>query len=344
MEALSLTESSPGLHLAGDPMTCFGCGKEINVFEQLTCARCNKAIFCKEGCYKEDHPCDPHPLWESMVTVKGAHYYKLNGLLHTPKETQELNENIERYNALDLKKRDRNAQYAQWEREIDAKSEIKQIVSTIIFIKIQEKLRNLNSNTAQECVTLMRQHFDKSIQQMSMRDERDRYTNNFAWVYITMELLDQIVKFVGKCKILEVAGGNGLLGSLLLSLGCHITITDLFTGHYKYIGTTCKDKRRRFSLYIEEISGPKAVMKYRDANVLLLCWPPQDSMAYKCLSNFKGNKVVFIGEYDGYQVSLNGDANFFSLLKMDWDVEKIIITNWYGIHDELFLYSRKELS
>ena len=338
MEALTLTESSPGLHLPCDPMTCVGCGKEINVSEQLTCARCNKAIFCEKGCWR-DHHCVQHPLWRSMETIRATNY-KLNGLLHTPKETQELNENIERYNALDLKKRDRNAQYAQWEREIDAKSEIKQIVSTI-----QEKLRNLNSNTAQECVTLMRQHFDKSICKMvPMYDERDRYTNNFAWVYITMELLNQIVKFVGKCKILEVAGGNGLLGSLLLSLGCHITITDLFTGHYKYIGTTCKDKRRRFSLYIEEISGPKAVMKYRDANVLLLCWPPQDSMAYKCLSNFKGNKVVFIGEYDGYQVSLNGDANFFSLLKMDWDVEKIIITNWYGIHDELFLYSRKEPS
>jgi len=338
MKVLALTEGSPGLHLAGDPMTCFGCGKEINVFDQLTCARCNTTIFCKEGCYKEDHPCDPHSLWESMVTVKGAHYYKLKGLLHTPTETQELNENIERSNVLALKRRDRNAQYAQWEREIDAKSEIKQIVFTI-----QEQLRNLNSNTAQECVTLMRQHFDKSIR-IAMREERNRYTKNFAWVYITMELLDQIVKFVGKCKILEVAGGNGLLGSLLLSLGCHITITDLFTGGYINISTSYKDKRRRFSPYIEEISGPNAVMKYQDANVLLLCWPPQDNMAYNCLKLFRGNKVVFIGEYDGYEVSLNGDASFFSLLKKEWNVEKIIITNWYGIHDELFLYSRKEPS
>lgn len=326
MEALLLTEGSPGLHLGCDHLVCFGCGKKINVSGQLTCARCNKAIFCEKGCWR-DHHCVQHPLWRSMETIRATNY-KLNGLLHTPKETRELNENIERYNVReDLR-----------ERETDAESE--QIVSTI-----QEKLRENNSNTAQECIDLMRQHFDKSICKMvPMYDERDRYTNNFAWVYITMELLNQIVKFVGKCKILEVAGGNGLLGSLLLSLGCHITITDLFTGHYKYIGTTCKDKRRRFSPYIEEISGPKAVMKYRDANVLLLCWPPQDSMAYKCLSNFKGNKVVFIGEYDGYQVSLNGDANFFSLLKMDWDVEKIIITNWYGIHDELFLYSRKEPS
>lgn len=233
---------------------------------------------------------------------------------------------------------DRYAQYTQWKRETDAESEIEQIVSTI-----QEKLRENNSNTAQECIELMRQYFDKSIQQMvPMRDERDRYTNNFAWTYITMEVLDQIVKFVGKCNILEVAGGNGLLGSLLLSLGCHITITDLFTGEYINISTDCEDKSRRFSPYIEEISGLNAVKKYREANVLLLCWPPQDSMAYMCLNNFKGNKVVFIGEYDGYQVSLNGDANFFSLLKMDWDVTKIIITNWYGIHDELFLYSRKE--
>jgi hypothetical protein len=339
MEALSLTESSPGLHLAGDPMTCFGCGKEINVYDKLTCARCNKAIFCKEGCYKEDHPCDPHPLWKSMVTVKGAHYYKLKGLLHTPTETQELNENIERSNVLGLNRRDRNAQYEQWEKEIDAESEIKQIVYTI-----RQKLCEPNINTVQECIDLMQQHFNKFIRKMDIYKERNIYTKNFAWVYITMELLDQIVKFVGKCKILEVAGGNGLLGSLLLSLGCHITITDLFTGDYINISTSYEDKCRRFSPYIEEISGPNAVMKYRDANVLLLCWPPLDSMAYNCLKLFRGNKVVFIGEYDGRDVSLNGDDKFFSLLKKEWNVEKIIITNWYGIHDELFLYSRKELS
>jgi hypothetical protein len=67
-------------------------------------------------------------------------------------------------------------------------------------------------------------------------------------------------------------------------------------------------------------------------------------IVYNCLKLFRGNKVVFIGEYDGYEVSLNGDASFFSLLKKEWNVEKIIITNWYGIHDELFLYSRKEPS
>jgi hypothetical protein len=239
----------------------------------------------------------------------------------------------------------RDEQYVQEELESDSDSEeelesdsgtesdIQQIVSTI-----QQKLRKYNINTAQECTDLMRQHFDKSISNMDRRDDHTIYTKNFAWVYITMELLNQIVKFVGKCKILEVAGGNGLLGSLLLSLGCHITITDLFIDCY----INYEDKSKRFSPYIEEISGLNAVKKYRDANVLLLCWPLQGNMAYKCLKLFRGNKVVFIGEYDGWDVSLNGDDKFFFLLKKEWNVEKHSITNWYGIHDELFLYSRKE--
>jgi hypothetical protein len=251
-------------------------------------------------------------------------------------ETPSLTEESSELHLTDIhaqKEWERKLLYKHLERELDTESDIQQIVSTI-----QQKLRKYNINTAQECTDLMRQHFDKSISNMDRRDDHDIYTKNFAWVYITMELLNQIVKFVGKCKILEVAGGNGLLGSLLLSLGCHITITDLFIDCY----INYEDKSKRFSPYIEEISGLNAVRKYRDANVLLLCWPLQGNMAYKCLKLFRGNKVVFIGEYDGWDVSLNGDDKFFFLLKKEWNVEKHSITKWYGFNDDLFLYSRKE--
>ena len=78
----------------------------------------------------------------------------------------------------------------------------------------------------------------------------------------------------------------------------------------------------------------------------MMVWPPYDDpFAYKSLSAFRGNKLIFIGEGAG---GCTGDDDFFNLLCSQWQEVTNIgpedwegIPNWHGIHDRLHLYSRK---
>jgi len=72
----------------------------------------------------------------------------------------------------------------------------------------------------------------------------------------------------------------------------------------------------------------------------MMSWPPyNDPMAYESLKKFKGNKLIFIGEdADG----CTGCGKFFGLLNSKWNlVKEVEIPQWMGLHDALFLYSRK---
>ena len=78
----------------------------------------------------------------------------------------------------------------------------------------------------------------------------------------------------------------------------------------------------------------------------MLCWPPGYrmhgvAMFDTVLENFRGNKVIFIGErYTG----MTGSDRFHELLNTFWTIEKIInIPNWPLINDQLFLYTRKNM-
>lgn len=79
---------------------------------------------------------------------------------------------------------------------------------------------------------------------------------------------------------------------------------------------------------------------YGDKRSLLLCWPPYDNnMAAKTLSLFEGSVFVYVGESCG---GCTADDAFFQQLEADWfEVERVDIPQWEGIHDYLWVYRRK---
>lgn len=45
--------------------------------------------------------------------------------------------------------------------------------------------------------------------------------------------------------------------------------------------------------------GDAASAKHHKDRALFLCWPPKDEpMAYDCLMNYAGDKVIYVGEWE----------------------------------------------
>ena len=90
---------------------------------------------------------------------------------------------------------------------------------------------------------------------------------------------------------------------------------------------------------VEVLNHIEALHKYK-TDVLFLSWPSFDkSYAFKSLTIFGGQYVIYIGEGEH---GCTADDDFHNLLDKEWKLlEQIEITNWDCIHDSIFLYSRK---
>ena len=77
--------------------------------------------------------------------------------------------------------------------------------------------------------------------------------------------------------------------------------------------------------------------------MLLLIWPPLDNpMAFKALTLFTGNYLIYIGEEE---YGSTGSYRFFRELEKNWIIMNHIKTpnfkNWDGVHDKVIFYERK---
>lgn len=70
---------------------------------------------------------------------------------------------------------------------------------------------------------------------------------------------------------------------------------------------------------------------------LFLCWPPRAKdtpMLKECLDLYRGNTILYIGEW-------NGTNGWDSRLETEWRLEKkIAIPCWATLHDTLHVFSR----
>jgi hypothetical protein len=154
----------------------------------------------------------------------------------------------------------------------------------------------------------------------------------FSFAIPSLDSIFKIKDFVNTDQILEIGAGNGLWAGLLTFVGCDIIATDNWsknwkTGSVKYID-------------VENLDENQAIEKYHTANVLFLCWPPTDGMAYNSIKLFKGGKLIYIGERVNDTVT--GGAAFHQMLSNDWTESLYIkIPTWRGGEDAIYLYTRK---
>lgn len=162
---------------------------------------------------------------------------------------------------------------------------------------------------------------------------------NFVPSIPTSEIVNEIKKFVGKSLVIEVGAKRGLWTFVLQTNNVNI----------KGINENIENKFSKqinnytippFFTEIEELSDFNAVKKY-NPKVLFSVWVNM----YASLKIFKGNKVVFIGEpmeAPDYLPRSSGSEEFHQLLFTDWKIiKKMNSNNFYGVHDKVFFYKRK---
>jgi hypothetical protein len=165
--------------------------------------------------------------------------------------------------------------------------------------------------------------------------DRSMFTEDYAWAIPSREAVGSIVEFAGSKRIVEVGSGLGLWAGLIKATGGSIIPTDSFVSHGISGGRYAP---------VERIDGVDAINKYRP-EILMICWPGYDEpFAANVLEAFEalGNpdaKLIYIGEGWG---GCTGDDRFFSMLGRSWEqVKEVEIPQWWGIHDQLYMYKRK---
>lgn len=172
------------------------------------------------------------------------------------------------------------------------------------------------------------------LKEMLNHEHRQKFVREYAWAFPTPGAIAEIAEFATGDTILEVGAGLGLWARLLQSRGVDVIPTDINPGMPwppgdDYFGT--------YTL-MHKIGARAAVRKYKQADILMICWPPYNrNLANRALTAFTGSRVIFIGERAG---GCTGDDAFFRNLNHTYTQRYVEIPQWFGMHDGLYLCTR----
>lgn len=145
----------------------------------------------------------------------------------------------------------------------------------------------------------------------------------FSHAIPTIKAINKINNFINGDSCLEIGSGRALWSFLI---GGDIYVTDKFPPNYTFKP-------------VIKMDASDAVKYYKQCNVLLIIWPPCDSMASDALKLFNGNKVIYIGED---KLGCTGDSFFFELLDVHYSLIEIIeIPNIHNHRDKIWLYQKQ---
>lgn len=121
----------------------------------------------------------------------------------------------------------------------------------------------------------------------------------------THQLIADIQQFIGTDTCLEIGAGRGLW-AYLIGEKSHIIATDLFVKNKTYTN-------------VVQLDGVCAVHKYATTNCLLIVWPLCDDTAARVLKDFRGTKMIYVGESKG---GCTGSDDFFNQIHARWKLIK----------------------
>lgn len=158
---------------------------------------------------------------------------------------------------------------------------------------------------------------------------RQELVMTHSWAVPTDEALEAIARHSPN-GVVEIGAGTGYWAGLLRDQGVDVVAYDVAP----------HDNVQAKAQWSEVLVGNHLnVMKHPERS-LMLCWPPYSTdMAAMALRRYKGNVVIYIGEYAG---GCNGDEAFHEMLESWEEKEVISLPQWPGIHDSLFVYYRSK--
>lgn len=194
---------------------------------------------------------------------------------------------------------------------------------------------------------------------------RRQFTSTFGYATPDKEALEEIYNFVGNDSVLEIGAGKALWAKLLQDMGITVIATDSKAGRPpgSEDPSTIHDDNVYWSKELEEevpeqfslegqpfdrttytevitMDANEAIETYPQCNVLLVIWPPHDSlMAYDALQRFGGSKLIYIGEGD---LGCTGCKEFHQELHENWKrINHLCIPTWPSMYDCGYFYVRK---
>lgn len=200
--------------------------------------------------------------------------------------------------------------------------------------------RSINKITDPELSEWAEQNFDEDsfndpeyAKYLILWGYRDDFTKNISWAIPSKHAIEEILDFADGETILELGAGKGLWGGLLRATSNdpdQLIITD--SGAWGY--------NDGFDVFTDiiKIDGIRALEAFPEAGVLLTVWPIGFGEEFT-LDNFKGDKLVFVG--DGEAAWFEG--LFSEKFERDWElVKQVDIYNWsINVVDEVYLFRRR---
>lgn len=164
---------------------------------------------------------------------------------------------------------------------------------------------------------------DKVIGRASNRHE---LVERYSWAVPNVEAIYVLVQL---SPIVEIGAGTGYWARLIHDAGGDIVAYDNMVWKKQHHG-------RWFPV---QYGGPGKVRSHPD-RTLFLCWPPYAKpMAWQALRNYKGARVVYVGEDSS---GCTGCDKFHNLLDREWREQQTVqLPQWWGIYDRMKIYARR---
>lgn len=168
------------------------------------------------------------------------------------------------------------------------------------------------------------------LDDLSALPDRGEHVRRFSWSVTDPESLSFVACY-SRGALVDPMAGTGYWAYVLGQLGVDVACYDAapHTNHW----------HRRAPLWIPITRGRAEVVvdKHPD-RVLFLSWPPYaDPSACRTLTEYRGDRLIYIGEHDG----CTGDGDFHDLLEAQWtEVDSHRPVQWWGLHDWITVYER----
>lgn len=145
------------------------------------------------------------------------------------------------------------------------------------------------------------------------------------WAIVTLDWTRELADWIGNRHVLEVMAGKGWLAKALSQHGTNLVATDSMEWENMH-------SDQRYVFPVQKMGAREAVEFYREANLLLISWPPYDEheIIKVCEAWGTARPIVYIGEGSG---GCNAPDEFFAHFRKE--PCEITIPQWPGIHDYL---------
>ena len=163
--------------------------------------------------------------------------------------------------------------------------------------------------------------------------DRHDYVGRFAWS-ITDPWSVHFVAAYSRGAMVDPMAGTGYWAYVLGQLGVDVACYDSSPPpeDNKWHGGC--------ALWVPVAQGyAECIVDKHPDRVLFLAWPPySESSAARTLREYRGDRVIYIGEGDS---GCTGDDDFHDLLDSEWHVVAWHTPiQWWGVHDEITVYER----